>query len=142
MRVDKIEIRNFRGFREFTCEGVGAVTIVGGRNNCGKTSFLEAIYCLNTGAVASSIADLNTNRRMPVSWDDLSLAFSDGDTTKRIFLAGSFGAKRTEVEARMRDRQEQKYTGDAEKDARLAKVLEVDEKKHRISLSMCDVPKS
>jgi len=125
--IQRLQIKNFRGFREFSCDGIGAVTIVGGRNNCGKTSFLEAVYCLNTGAVASSLADLSGNRRLPVSWEDMALAFSDGDTAREIHLSGSSVDGRTDVVARLKDRSVQKYTGDAQKDAMLAKVLEVEE---------------
>ncbi len=42
--LDEIEIKNFRGIREGTVRGFGAVNVVVGPNGSGKSSLLEAIY--------------------------------------------------------------------------------------------------
>lgn len=41
--IKKIDIRGFRCFENFTMNEVKPITIIGGRNNVGKTSLLEAI---------------------------------------------------------------------------------------------------
>jgi ABC-type transport system involved in cytochrome c biogenesis ATPase subunit len=41
--LTKLQIRNFRGFSDLTLTDFGLVNLIVGRNNAGKTSFLEAI---------------------------------------------------------------------------------------------------
>ena len=43
-----IEIRGYRGLREFALRGLGRVNLLVGTNNCGKTSVLECIELLNS----------------------------------------------------------------------------------------------
>ncbi len=43
-QYEKIAIDGFRGFDRFELEGLSRINIFFGRNNCGKTSILEAIY--------------------------------------------------------------------------------------------------
>ncbi|MFZ2968035.1 MAG: AAA family ATPase [Sulfuricurvum sp.] len=42
--IKNIEIKNFKCFEEFTAEGFGRVNLIGGKNNVGKTAFMEACY--------------------------------------------------------------------------------------------------
>ncbi|MCX6074377.1 MAG: AAA family ATPase [Campylobacterales bacterium] len=42
--IKNIEIRNFKCFENFTAEGFGRVNLIGGKNNVGKTAFMEAVY--------------------------------------------------------------------------------------------------
>jgi len=42
--IRNIEIRNFKCFENFSAEGFGHVNLVGGKNNVGKTAFMEACY--------------------------------------------------------------------------------------------------
>ena len=47
--IKNIEIKNFKCFENFKAEGFGRVNLIGGKNNVGKTTFLEALYInLNT----------------------------------------------------------------------------------------------
>ena len=47
MRIfDDIHIRNFRGIREADISDFGSINIFFGKNNCGKSSLLEAIFLL------------------------------------------------------------------------------------------------
>ncbi len=39
-------IDNFRAFEHFEMERLGRINLLVGKNNCGKTSVLEAIYLL------------------------------------------------------------------------------------------------
>lgn len=42
--IKNIEINNFKCFEDFTAEGFGRVNLIGGKNNVGKTAFMEACY--------------------------------------------------------------------------------------------------
>jgi len=44
--IKNIEIKNFKCFDDFKAEGFGRVNLIGGKNNVGKTAFMEAI-CVN-----------------------------------------------------------------------------------------------
>lgn len=55
--IENIKINNFRGIKELTIENLGQINIILGKNNCGKTSLLDAILLLS-GA---------TNPRLPIT---------------------------------------------------------------------------
>ena len=42
--IKSIEIKNFKCFEDFKAEGFGRVNLIGGKNNVGKTAFMEAVY--------------------------------------------------------------------------------------------------
>ena len=42
--IKNIEIKNFKCFDNFKAEGFGRVNLIGGKNNVGKTAFMEAVY--------------------------------------------------------------------------------------------------
>ena len=44
--LSHVNIRGYRGLREFSLNGLGRVNLLVGSNNCGKTSILEAIQIL------------------------------------------------------------------------------------------------
>jgi len=44
--IKNIEIKNFKCFEDFKAEGFGRVNLIGGKNNVGKTAFMEAV-CAN-----------------------------------------------------------------------------------------------
>ncbi len=44
--IKNIEIKNFKCFEDFKAEGFGRVNLIGGKNNVGKTAFMEAV-CIN-----------------------------------------------------------------------------------------------
>ena len=138
--LSRMNISRFRGLRAFSCDGLCGVTIIGGRNNSGKTSLLEAIYMLHKGAIASSLAELNELRRVTASWEDFALAFYDGDYSTPIKITGEFSdATKKEVVVSLVDREKIVYTGDKDKDARLSKEIHVDE---TISEPTNDKPKT
>jgi len=47
--IGEIEIKNYKLFKDFKAEGFGRVNLIGGKNNVGKTAFMEACY-LNLNA--------------------------------------------------------------------------------------------
>ncbi len=46
--IKEIEIKNFKCFKDFKADGFGRVNLIGGKNNVGKTAFMEAIYISNS----------------------------------------------------------------------------------------------
>jgi len=48
--IKNIEIKNFKCFEDFKAEGFGRVNLIGGKNNVGKTAFMEAV-CTNIFSV-------------------------------------------------------------------------------------------
>lgn len=42
--LTSFRIKNFRGFRDFTIDGLERVNLIAGENNVGKTALLEALY--------------------------------------------------------------------------------------------------
>lgn len=42
--IDSVEINNFRGIRHGKIDGLSRVNLFFGKNNCGKSSLLEAIF--------------------------------------------------------------------------------------------------
>lgn len=60
MRIEKIEINNFRGIRSATIDGFKRINIFIGKNNSCKTTILEAIF-LNIG-ISVPLLSININR--------------------------------------------------------------------------------
>ena len=42
--LTEIEIRDFKCFKDFKAEGFKRVNLIGGKNNVGKTAFMEACF--------------------------------------------------------------------------------------------------
>ncbi len=45
--IKNIEIKNFKLFKDFKAEGFGRVNLIGGKNNVGKTAFMEACFIID-----------------------------------------------------------------------------------------------
>lgn len=89
MLLRELRIENFRGFRNFSLEGLGRLNLLVGANNSGKTSILEAIHFLASQGDMSSLAH-TLSRRGEVSeeyeWEILRLfnghRFTEGEQFK------------------------------------------------------------
>lgn len=44
--ISSVSIKNFKGFQNFHIKGLAPITLIGGKNNVGKSSFLEALFLL------------------------------------------------------------------------------------------------
>ncbi|MDF1584677.1 MAG: AAA family ATPase, partial [Methyloprofundus sp.] len=53
--INEITIKNFKCFKDIRLEGLQRVNLIGGKNNIGKTSFMEAVELLVS---SSNINDL------------------------------------------------------------------------------------
>ncbi len=45
--IKDIEIKDYKCFKDFKAEGFGRVNLIGGKNNIGKTAFMEALYLIS-----------------------------------------------------------------------------------------------
>lgn len=54
--IKNIEIKNFKCFEDFKAEGFGRVNLIGGKNNVGKTAFMEALELNITSIDSLSLA--------------------------------------------------------------------------------------
>jgi len=61
--ISRIELQNFRGFKNFKTE-ITPITIFGGRNNSGKTSILEAVLFLFAHSNPNCFFQMNFLRHM------------------------------------------------------------------------------
>lgn len=91
MVLQKLRIRNFRGFEEFNTSRLNRFTLVAGENNVGKTTLLEAIFMLSGMRLMDMCARINGMRQMEVVREtDLHSIFYAQDVGKEVFIAGDF----------------------------------------------------
>lgn len=57
-----LTIQNYRAFKDFSIDGLARVNLIVGKNNSGKTSFLEAVYLLVNEEYPFSLLELLDNR--------------------------------------------------------------------------------
>ena len=68
--IKDIEIKNFKCFKDFKADGFGRVNLIGGKNNVGKTAFMEACY-INRQYTSQAIADIIFSRHLINLFDEL-----------------------------------------------------------------------
>ena len=66
--IKEIEIKNYKLFKDFKAEGFGRVNLIGGKNNVGKTAFMEAcrinIYGTNVANFIQALVKSKNTREM------------------------------------------------------------------------------
>jgi len=65
--IKNIEIKNFKCFEDFKAEGFGRVNLIGGKNNVGKTAFMEACFIttsLDVSDMYKKLLEINTHRNV------------------------------------------------------------------------------
>jgi hypothetical protein len=72
-----IEIRNFKCFKELKLKSVGRLNLISGKNNVGKTMFLDAISLLASGADPKRLFEIIDRRERPDSDGRLFLSMRD-----------------------------------------------------------------
>lgn len=68
--IKYIKIKEFKCFKNFKAEGFGRVNLIGGKNNVGKTAFMEAMY-INTQNSSQAISDIVVSRYLINLFDEL-----------------------------------------------------------------------
>lgn len=88
MTFTSITIENFRGIQSFTCDRLARVTLIVGRNNCGKTSLLEALALLANRRTTQIGPLLNARRQLDTQRvADLDVLFNN--PTKPLTIQAS-----------------------------------------------------
>ena len=91
MFFKEIEIQNFRGIESLTISNIGQVNLIGGRNNCGKTSILEAVFLLVGISNPQLIINIHAFRDLLLTDDeDFSYLFKNFDFSKKLQITGKF----------------------------------------------------
>lgn len=80
MRAEKLELKNFRNYREQTLEFGEGVNILFGDNAQGKTNVLEAVYLFSMGKANRARRDAELIRHGEEK-AHLALTFADGERT-------------------------------------------------------------
>ena len=70
LHLPSLSIKDFRGIRNLAIKRLGHVTLITGKNNCGKTSILEAIRLLMEGGSPGTIREVLQLREENVSLDE------------------------------------------------------------------------
>jgi len=100
--IKNIEIKNFKCFEDFKAEGFGRVNLIGGKNNVGKSTFLEAIY-ININAEINKIFFLNALFKIAMKRDSFFLANSTKNSInffKTIFSLKNTLSKKYKVDSK------------------------------------------
>lgn len=53
--INSVEVKGYRGFSKFAMKGLARINLLVGKNNCGKTSLLEALSILRGGNDLSAL---------------------------------------------------------------------------------------
>ena len=90
-----LRIINFRGLKSFACDSFRPITIIGGKNNCGKSTLLEAICFVANRTDGAIPGKLTWNRGEKMKNHSLSSLFYGDDDHGEIMIHGLFSDKTT-----------------------------------------------
>lgn len=92
--LQRLHIRNLRGFSDLRIHTLGRINLVAGRNNAGKTTLLEAIFLLGGAADAhmavnpSVLRSVDADNDVPRSETFWKPLFSELDTGRTLAISG------------------------------------------------------
>ncbi|MCL1986589.1 MAG: AAA family ATPase [Firmicutes bacterium] len=82
---NKLSLKNFRGFKDFTME-LKPVTLIAGQNNTGKTSILEGLYLFQHCAASNVFLNLRSFREPTKNFANISrLNLTPNKTWESLF---------------------------------------------------------
>ena len=83
--IKNIEIKNFKCFEDFKAEGFGRVNLIGGKNNVGKTAFMEALYISNSKKNLRNIITMRYISDMFLElWNEIGIKFINNFIEEKI----------------------------------------------------------
>lgn len=101
MNFTEVNIRNFRGIRKSELKELGLVNLFFGKNNCGKSSLLEALFLMSGPSNPTMPIVVNNLRSLPsFAEDDIKVDFYRMDASNEIYIS-SKGEQEREVSIRM-----------------------------------------
>lgn len=90
-KIKDIGIKNFRGIHSLRIEDLRRVNVILGNNNCGKSSFLEAVLIMMGANKPSLPMEMNINRNYTgLTKDDFATFFHNLDTETGITFETSY----------------------------------------------------
>lgn len=93
--IDSVDIKNFRGIHNCKIDKLSQVNLFFGKNNCGKSSLLEALFLVcgqSNPLLPASINMMRTYNR--ISEQDIRYFFYKMDTSKEIEISTSGSVER------------------------------------------------
>ncbi len=98
MNYSSILIENFRGISKLELSDLKKINLLVGRNNCGKTSILEAIFLLSGMSNPQLPINIHSFRNLILTKDeDFQFMFYNFDFKKRIHIQGFISDKSREL---------------------------------------------
>jgi len=98
MRYNTFTIQNFRGIEKLVIDDLRMINLLVGRNNCGKTSVLEAFFLLSGMSNPQLPVNIHTFRDLIFTSDeDFSYMFRDLDFTIPIIISGNLDNKKRKL---------------------------------------------
>lgn len=89
--LKRLTIENFRGYERLETPELTRFNIVGGENDVGKSSFLEAVFLLSGMGRSDIVTYLNRGRGMKAArGDDLLSVFHGQDVHRAVKVTGAF----------------------------------------------------
>ena len=93
--LSSLNLVNFSGFQDFSCGSFRPITIIGGKNNSGKSTLLEAICFLSNRANGAIPGKLVWNRGERMKTRSLATLFYGAGDEGEITMHGIFSDKTT-----------------------------------------------
>ena len=93
--LSSLNVFNFRGFKSFSYDGLRPITVVGGKNNSGKSTLLEAICFLANRANGAIPGKLIWNRGERMKKKSLATLFYGAGDTGEVAIHGVFSDETT-----------------------------------------------
>lgn len=99
MLFKKINIHNFRLIKSLVIENIKQVNLITGRNNCGKTSVLEAIFLLTGMSKPQLTLNIHSFRNLVLTEDEgFKYLFKDLDFSKNPTIGGELDSEKRTLE--------------------------------------------
>lgn len=89
--VNEVQIKGFRGLKDFSMKDLGRINLLVGTNNSGKSSILEALELMSSRGSLRSIWTATARRGERLWFDDDTRRYSEGDVS-HLFYGHSFQA--------------------------------------------------
>lgn len=89
--VNTLNMLRFRGFDSYQLTGLARVNLLVGKNNCGKTSILEAVEFLISRGSAPALSE-SALRRSNYDEDGANWRFADRTNVSRLFYGHEFSS--------------------------------------------------
>lgn len=99
--IKNLYIRHFRGLEQITLEKLTKVNILLGRNNCGKSTVLDALYLLSYPTQPQHLLEINDLRGYhSKSGEDFKYDFHNGEVNQAIEITADIDSSSRKLQIR------------------------------------------